>query len=231
MTTIEFTNQPTVKLVDHMGDDLSIARAARVSVIGENEGSNPDSDAGLINYLLKSGHGSPFEQNSITFYIEAPLFVLRQMDKHRAGWSNNETSGRYRKLEPRFYVPSIDRPMKNVGGSARPKMEPLGNAEANIAIGNIVRASRAAWNVYEEQIQLGVANELARSVLPLNLMSQRYATCNVRSLMHFLSLRTSGSGSHPQLEVEQVAKQMEEVFSWLFPASYDSYTTNGRIAP
>ena len=117
MSEIEFTSTMTVELVDSMGDDLSVARAARVSTLGDTAEHSQVSNAGLIGYLMKNRHGSPFEHTSMTFRIEAPIFVFREFMRHRIGWSYNEVSARYSAIPPKFYVYSAERPLVQEGKS------------------------------------------------------------------------------------------------------------------
>lgn len=222
-----------VRLIDSMGSDASIAQAARVSIQGEN---TPDDEHDkLINYLMKSGHGSPFEHTTLKFYVKAPIFVFREFHRHRVGFSYNEMSGRYTQLPPEFYIPGPDRPMRNIGTSARPEMAPM-PPQAQSDINRIIERSYIqAWEAYQTLLIKGVANEVARLVLPVGIMSQMYVTCNARSMMNFLSLRTQDDRaariSRPQYEIQVVARMMEAHFEELFPLTYESYNNNGRIAP
>ena len=236
MTDFQFPEKPTVEIIDVMGSDASIVRAARVSLSGENSVDEwGTKEEGLINYLLKNKHGSPFEHTALTFYVKAPIFVFREFHRHRIGFSYNEISGRYSKLNPEFYVPADDRPLVNVGTSAKPQMAPAdpGTVEAvqDILRDNALRA----WENYEILLGLGIANEVARAVLPVNIMSQMYVTCNARSLMNFLTLRTQDENaahvSRPQYEIQQVARDMEDIFALEFPTTYRSYQENKRVAP
>lgn len=233
---IQFFFDPTVKLIDHMGNDDSIIRAAQVSVTGENEAGISDKRrAGLINYLMKQKHGSPYEQTSMTFYVKAPIFVFREFMRHRIGFSYNEMSGRYTQLKPHFYIPKESRPLVNVGSGAHPKFEP-GDPQQVTAIYNLLPYSYSrSWEAYKSLIEQGIGNEVARLVLPVGIASEMYVTMNARSLMSFLSLRTHDESatfvSNPQHEIEQVARRIEEQFAQLFPLTYDSFNSNGRVAP
>lgn len=233
---LTFLDDVEVGLIDKMGTDLSIVQAAQVSLKGENEVDLSDSKpAGLINYLLREKHGSPFEHATLKFYVKAPIFVFREFHRHRIGWSYNEMSGRYTKLRPEFYVPKASRPLQNIGTSARPEFAP-GDATMLDAVGEILPDVYAhAWAAYEEMLEAGVANEVARAVLPVGIYTQMYATCNLRSLMNFLSLRTKDERarhlSRPQHEIELVARKMEAIFAEKFPLTYTSYNENGRVAP
>ena len=223
-----------VQLIDSMGSDSSIVQAARVSVQGAN---HPTVNEGgkLINYLLKHKHGSPFEHNSMTFFVKAPIFVFREFQRHRIGFSYNEMSGRYTELPNEFYYPTSERPLINIGTSSHPVMAPAEPRIQDAVHDELAIAYRRAWDSYQDLLGLGIAKEVARLVLPVGIMSQMYVTCNARSLMHFLSLRThvetAQHVSNPQYEIEMVAKRMEIIFADLFPVTYSSYNENKRVAP
>ena len=235
-----FRSDMTVSLTAHVGSDVgSIVRAARVSlndidIPPEGEGEY----RGLINYLMKHRHGSPFEHNSLTFYVEAPIFVAREFMRHRIGWSYNEMSGRYTELEPVFYIPSDSRPLRRVGTPARPVFAPINwhdQAMVQRARHSQMAAYKFAWREYRYQLLLGIAPEVARNVLPVGIFTKFFATCNARSLMSFLSLRVSKENNqyatYPQLEIEMVAKDMETHLAELFPMTYDAFEANGRVSP
>lgn len=215
-----------------MASDDMVVQAAQVSVKGEN---NPDTDSPkLINYLMSSRHGSPFEHNAFTFFVEAPIFVFREWHRHRIS-SINEMSGRYTKLLPKFYSPAPTRKMINVGTSARPEMAP-GKAKHRRAMrwwDWII--CRIAWWAYERRLKKGVSNELARTILPVSTYSQMYWTVNARSLMNFLSLRVDSPDSkvrsRPMYEIQMGAEQMEAIFAELMPHTHECFVKNGRVAP
>lgn len=228
-------NHPTVTLVDHMGSDLSVVRSAKVSVVGENWPEEIDSSGtGLIRYLMKNRHGSPFEHATMTFYVKAPIFVFREFQRHRIA-SYNEMSGRYTTLPDDFYVPGWERPLQNIGTSARPEFAPGTPAQHALVSDALENVYNEAWNAYNILLDNGVANEVARMVLPLGIYSQMYVTMNVRALMNFLSLRVdskdSAVRSRPQYEIQQVAKLMEMLFQRHFPAVHTAFIENGRTAP
>lgn len=231
MTEIIYTSEVQADLIQHVGSDAMIANAARVSTgqVGEYDDAK---DAGLIRYLMRKKHGSPFEHNSMTFLVEAPIFVAREFMRHRAGFSYNETSGRYSVLEPKFYVPAEDRPLVNMGSSANPKFEAGSEGQFLEMHTSLDYVYSTAWGEYVGMIRAGIGNEVARIVLPLGIMTSFYVTCNARSLMAFLALRTSDAGvSNPQHEIELVAKKLEEQFAILFPKTYASFNEFGRVAP
>jgi thymidylate synthase (FAD) len=248
-----------VKLIQHMGSDGMIVAAAKVSTKGaeSEECLDEKANAGLINFLMRNRHGTPFEHGAMTFLIEAPIFVFREFHRHRVGWSYNEESGRYKKLNPVFYVPDVYRPLVQVGKPGHYTFVRGSEEQHRQVEGAIERQARTAYAEYEAMLDDGIAKEIARSVLPVNTFSSMYATCNPRSLMHFLSLRTKrdepweptarGPGvpevpteetfpaakfpSFPQREIEMVAEKMEDEFMWKFPSTYEAYCRNGRVAP
>lgn len=238
---IEFRNDVTVELVRSSASDSDVLFAARVSTQGEQtlasaaDGTEATGrDRGLINYLMRDRHGSPFEHNSMTFYVQAPIFVFREFMRHRMA-SYNEESGRYRELRPVFYVPAPERNLLQVGKPGAYEFLP-GSAEQVELVDRTTReASVAAFEAYQRMLEAGVAREVARIVLPLNIYSSMYVTVNARSLMNFLSLRTKREGTHfpsfPQREIEMCAEKMEDAWSELMPLTYGAFNANGRVAP
>ncbi|MFE9455954.1 FAD-dependent thymidylate synthase [Streptomyces californicus] len=237
MTDVTFRSDMTVDLIKHAAEDTDVTFAARVSTLGGEVRFNEatERDAGLINYLMRDRHGSPFEHTSMTFYIEAPIFVAREFFRHRVGFSYNEESGRYKELEPNFYLPADGRPLRQVGKPGAYSYE-LGTYKQFMTVsGDLRRVSSEAYGAYKRLLDLEVAREVARMVLPVNIYTSFYATCNARSLMNFLSLRTKRDNakvpSFPQLEIQMVADQMEEHFRALMPLTAAAFDKNGRVAP
>jgi thymidylate synthase (FAD) len=234
-----FLSDVTVELVKHTASDADVLFAARVSTLGEQSideiGKDPERSKGLINYLMRSRHGSPWEHTSMTFLISAPIFVFREFMRHRVGWSYNEESGRYRELQPVFYIPGPDRRLVQVGKAGHYRFEPGTAAQHELVDRVMVNAYRQAYDGYQAMLAAGVAREVARSVLPVGLYSSAYATCNARSLMHFLGLRTTHPAaaikSSPQREIEMVAEKMEAEWARLMPLTHAAFNANGRIAP
>ena len=238
---VSFRSDVTVQLVRANASDADVLFAARVSTQGEQtleaaHDVNLDTSrsAGLINYLMRDRHGSPFEHNSMTFYVQAPIFVFREFMRHRIA-SYNEESGRYRELNPVFYVPSTTRNLVQVGKPGAYDFLP-GTAEQAALVDQLTReASAHAYASYQRMLEAGVAREVARIVLPLNIFSSMYVTMNARSLMNFLSLRTKREGTHfpsfPQREIEMCAEKMEDQFALLMPLTYAAFNKNGRVAP
>lgn len=233
---ITFRSDVTVELVNSMARDSDVAMAARVSTVSGNHEKVVDleKDAGLINYLMRDRHGSPFEHNAFTFYIEAPIFVFREFMRHRIA-SYNEESGRYKELDPVFYIPGEDRKLKQVGKPGAYVFEDGDYNQKKMVPASIRRVNAEAYSAYKSMLEAGIAREVARAVLPVNLYSSMYVTMNARSLMNFLSLRTSREGTHfpsfPQREIEMVAEKMEEFFAEKMPITYEAFNKNGRVAP
>lgn len=228
-----------VRLIDHMGDDGAIVQAARVSTQGENEKEIPEevlnmSDAGLIGYLMRERHGSPFEHTSIKFYVKAPIFTFREFQRHRMA-SYNEMSGRYRELPAEFYIPNEDRPLVNIGKPSKPEFAPGTLEQFELMSDSAMEVYELAWYKYKLMLHAGIANEVARIILPVGIMSQMYVTMNLRALFNFLSLRTQRENarhvSRPQHEIALVADKMEEMARLLFPVSFEKFELSGRVAP
>jgi thymidylate synthase (FAD) len=237
MTEIKTRGDVTVELVKSSATDSDVATAARVSTVGASHDRVVDltRDQGLINYLMRDRHGSPFEHTSFTFYIEAPLFVAREHMRHRAGHSYNEESGRYKELAPVFYVPDRGRNLVQVGKPGAYTFEPGSDAHFARMAANMLTSYTEAYGAYEDMLKAGIAREVARMVLPVGIFTSYYVTCNARSLMHFLGLRTQSADaiqpSFPQREIEMVAEEMEDHFAELMPLTYVAFSENGRVAP
>ncbi|MFB7246250.1 thymidylate synthase (FAD) [Streptomyces populi] len=234
-----FRSDVTVELIKHTASDADVLFAARVSTAGEQSleelQKDPERSKGLINYLMRDRHGSPFEHNSMTFFVSAPIFVFREFMRHRVGWSYNEESGRYRELEPVFYVPGEDRKLVQQGRPGKYEFV-QGTPEQHKTVTAAMEESyRQSYAAYQEMLAAGVAREVARATLPVGLFSSMYATCNARSLMHFLGLRTQHElakvPSFPQREIEMVAEKMEAEWAELMPLTHAAYNANGRVAP
>lgn len=233
-----FRSDMTVELVRSAAQDSDVVWSARVSTSGEKSIDAVDGDAsksrGLINFLMKNRHGTPFEHNSMTFMISAPIFVFREFHRHRV-WSFNEESGRYRQLSPVFYLPAPERPLVQIGKAGAYEFVEGTTEQYDVVRAATVDSCTQAYAAYERMLSAGVAREVARAVLPVATYSTMYATCNARALMSFLSLRTkhedSKFPSYPQREIEMVAEQMEAEFARLMPITHDCFVANGRVSP
>jgi thymidylate synthase (FAD) len=218
------------------GEDLDIARAAWASTKGERAEDEQDSAKvkGLINALMRERHGSPFEQCGFQFLTKAPIFVWREHMRHRMA-SYNEQSGRYSILAPEFYFPARDRNLVQTGKSIAYSFEPGTKFQVEFTQRMIKQRCTLDYNVYLNLLQAGIAKEVARMVLPVNIYSTAYVRMNLRALMNFLSLRTKDSTatfpSNPQREIEMVAEQYEQAFMDHFPITWEAWDKNGRVAP
>ncbi|RVX40620.1 thymidylate synthase (FAD) [Nonomuraea polychroma] len=237
-TEIKFRSDMDVELIKSAASDADVLWAARVSTKGESSlaelEADPQRSKGLINFLMRDRHGTPFEHSSMTFYISAPIFVFREFMRHRT-FSYNEESGRYRQLVPVFYVPGPDRKLVQEGKPGKYVFKD-GSPEQHKLVTEATQESyRQSYRAYLEMLEAGVAREVARTVLPVGLYSSMYATCNARALMNFLSLRTkredSTFPSFPQREIEMVAEKMEELWAGLMPLTHEAFEANGRVCP
>lgn len=236
MTDARFRSDIDVELVKCVGGDEDIAEAAWVSNYG---GDIPveqyERIPGLINFLMRDRHGTPFEHNSLTFRVSAPLFVFYEWHRHRVGWSYNEESARYRELDPVFYVPGLDRNLRQTGSPGKYTFEP-GNYEQRLTTSAAHKAVAVeAWSQYQDMLKRGVAREVARNVLPVSVYKTQYATCNLRSLFAFLSLRwahpLSTVPTFPLAEIQMVAEGLEGLAREKFPTAFEAFDRNGRVAP
>jgi len=197
-------------------------------------GEDPARSEGLINYLARERHGSPFEHTSMTFFVSAPIFVFREFMRHRIA-SYNEESGRYRELKPVFYIPDRERKLIQVGKTGAYTFVDGTPEQYETSVTAMKQAYIVAYEQYQKMLDAGIAREVARVVLPVGLYSSMYVSMNSRALMNFLSLRTSRDGSHfpsyPQREIEMVAEKMEAEFAKLMPLTHKAFEKSGRIAP
>ena len=214
-----------VALDGALATDLAVVNGARVSF---NQASDEldERGAGLIRFLMREKHGSPFEHGYFRFLVKAPLFVVREHHRHRAGHSYNEWSGRYSKMQPEFYVPENVR--TQVGKPGSYSFEPVDEETREAAQQTIEDNAARAFEAYEQMLELGVAKEVARAVLPLSTYTKYYWSCNPRSLMHFCSLRNHDAA---QFEIRQYAAAAESFLEQLMPVTHAAFVANGRVAP
>jgi thymidylate synthase (FAD) len=238
MAEVEFRSDVTVELVRHAASDADVVFAARVSTRGEQTLEDLDADAersrGLIRYLMRDRHGTPFEHNSLTYFVSAPIFVFREFMRHRIA-SYNEESGRYRELRPVFYVPAPERRLVQQGKPGAYEFVEGTAEQYELVAAETRQACIQAYDAYQRMLAAGVAREVARGVLPVATYSSMYVTLNARSLMNFLSLRTKREGStfpsFPQREIEMVAEKMEDLWAPLMPITHAAFCDAGRVAP
>lgn len=226
-------------LLDYCADDLSVVNAARVSFAQKSDWEGWESDvsigrqvlserdAGLIDWLMRNRHGSPFEHGYFRFHVEAPIFVFREWHRHRVGHSYNEMSGRYTELEEKFFYPKEWR--TQVGKPGAYTFESFYDHDAAEKCNSILFfAYKSAWSDYQRLLEQGVAKEQARMVLPLGIYSQMYWSCNPRSLMHFIGLRNAPDA---QAEIRELAAEAENFLEVAMPVTWGSFVSNGRKSP
>lgn len=236
---IKFRSDVIAKHRDHMGGDDSVIEAMLVSTDNDQileEMMDIPKTEGRIRFLMRKKHGTPFEHNALKFYVEAPIFVFREWHRHRIGWSYNEQSGRYSELPPMFYIPSVDRPLVQVGKPGNYVYEPGTYAQYQWLVDDMRNQAISQYMSYKMRLDHGYAKEVARMSLGVNIYTKMYATCNARSLMAFLSLRTNEPEratfpSTPMWEIEAAARMTEAVLKQLFPITYSAWNEFGRVAP
>ena len=226
MTEITFRSDMQIDYVQHTGSDEMVARAARVST-GSDLIEN-DKIKGLIWYLVRERHTSTLEHCTLTVRVEVPIFVAREWMRHRT-MSYNEISGRYAKLEPVFYIPDGNRPLVNAGSGAHPLIEFSTDDDLPAYTDGQHRLSyNLAWRTYSDMRNQGVANEVARNVLPVSIYTQFYATANLNNWFKFLHLRDGNEGS-PQYEIVEAANKVAGILEELYPVTYGVWAElNGR---
>lgn len=217
---IELIEHSTVELIKTNASDMDVAYAAWVSNFGSAARERDVSNIGkLIDFLYSNLHMSPFEHGSFTFFIDTSIFVAREFMRHRT-FSYNETSGRYKELEPRFYIPRAGRPLVQVGKPGAYHFESGTLYQFQQVTDFHSELFEKAWITYQNQLNMGIAKEVARNVLPLATMTQFYATCNPRNLMQFLSLRNDAQALD---EIRAVAEAMEALLASTMPLTYNVY--------
>lgn len=217
---IELVEYSTVELIKTNATDVDVAYAAWVSNFGSAARERDTSNIGtLIDFLYSNLHMSPFEHGSFTFFVDTSIFVAREFMRHRT-FSYNETSGRYKELQPRFYIPRVDRPLVQVGKPGAYTFESGTSQQYNDMFDFHTKQFESAWKAYQNQLTMGIAKEVARNVLPLATMTQFYATCNPRNLMQFLTLRNEEQALD---EIRAVAEAMEHILASTMPLTYNVF--------
>ena len=209
-----------------MADDMSVVNSARVS-FAKSQQEMDDAARGLINFLMREKHGTPFEHNAFRFHVKCPLFVAREWFRHRIG-SFNEFSARYSEVQDDFFVPYKNEVRSQVGKPGAYEFRVVDDGIAEEALKIINQANKDAYSSYRNLLEMGVAKELSRTVLPVGMYTQFYWTVNARSLMNFLSLRLSKSA---QSDIRQYAKSVESIFADKMPVTYKAWVENGMNCP
>jgi len=218
---IEYVSNSNVELIKTNATDDDVALAAWVSnnLDSRERLENRSRVEGLINYLYREQHMSPFEHGSFTFKVDCPIFVTREFQRHRT-WSYNEVSGRYTELKPRFYLPDPSRPLIRQGKIGNYYFTEGTDEQYVQMIASKKRTIETAWKEYQYQLELGVAREVARDELPVSIFTQFYATANPRNVMQFLILRTAPNALY---EIRDVANGIERHFAETMPITYDIF--------
>lgn len=215
MKSINVLNHGLVRLIDHMGSDLSIVRSARVSYDAEwRAGDDEGKDAKLIDYLVRNHHTSPLECVQFTFEVKAPIFVFRQWHRHRT-WSFNEVSARYSVLPEEFYIPEVSQ-ITTQSASNKQMRTDTEHPEAEFIQSLVSKQCSEAFLVYKHLIDQGCPRELARGVLPVNTYSHMFATVDLHNLAKFLQLRLH---EHSQYEIRVYAQAMLELIEPIVPVT------------
>ena len=218
-TCIKVLDRGLVRLVDSMGSDLSIVRNARVSYDAEwRAGEDEGSDKRLINYLYNNGHNTPFETDTLTFEIKAPIFVFRQWHRHRTQ-SYNELSARYKELPEEFYIPELDQITTQSTDNKQMRTFNI-NPKASSIRGAIQMQNISAFKTYREMLEADCPRELARSVLPVGTYSHMFATMNLHNLFNFLHERLH---PHAQYEIRVYAEAILELIEPIVPVAVAAF--------
>jgi thymidylate synthase (FAD) len=224
--SIQVLDHGFVRLDDAMADDLSVVNSARVS-FGRRVLEMSDADVGLIKFLMRDQHGTPFEHNSFRFHVRCPLFVAREWFRHRVG-SFNEFSMRYARATDDFYVPEPDDVRSQVGKPGAYSFEPVDAELAETTREELRAVYEHAYETYERLVEQGVARELARAVIPVGAYTEFYWTVNARALMNFVSLRAADTA---QREIRRYADAVEALFAEKMPITHAAFVANDRTAP
>jgi len=224
-TTIEVADG-FVRLDAAMADDLSVVNAARVSFAKQSDELS-EADKGLINFLMRERHGTPFEHNSFRFHVKCPVFVAREWFRHRIG-SFNEFSARYSEVPNEFFSPEQKDVRGQVGKPGSYTFEALDSNVARAAVDIISIANADAYDAYSALLEMGVAKEQARVVLPVSMYTQFYWTVNARALMNFLSLRTHETA---QYDIRLYANAVHDLAAEQMPVTFDCWKRNDRQVP
>ena len=207
-----------VRLVDYLGSDARIVQSARVSY-GEGTKTIRE-DRGLINYLLRNDHTSPFEQVNFTFHIKMPIFVARQWIRHRTA-RLNEISGRYSIMPDEFYIPAGEHIAFQSSDNKQGRMAEAVDVETQTQVRELLKQDQErAYETYKTLLDMGIAREIARIDLPLSLYTQWYWQMDLHNLFHFLKLRLD---PHAQFEIRVYAETILEIIKTVCPIACEAF--------
>lgn len=218
-----------VRLDAWMADDHSVVNSARVSFAKQSDLHDDltGADKGLIKFLMREHHGTPFEHNAFRFHVKCPIFVAREWFRHRIG-SFNEFSARYSEVPNEFWTPTEDAVRTQVGKPGAYTFEPVDEVLAQTTVEMISHVNEKAYETYTYLVESGVAKEVARSVLPVSMYTQFYWTVNARALMNFLALRTDPNA---QREIREFADEVEKLFAEKMPVTWSAWVEFGKVCP
>jgi thymidylate synthase (FAD) len=239
-TKIVLKSEIDVEEIQQVGDDATLAHAAWVStrgVVDLAEPADPGKVRGCLNFLMEKRHGTPFEHGYLTVRVHAPIKVWREWHRHRIAWSYNEESGRYKQLEPVFYVPPPDRPAIRPPGfkSSNPRFDMVDEVAYAFMLTQLSEGYKDAYGRYETLLEAGVDRGLARDVLGVGIYSACWCSANPRAIMHFLELRTdhpeAKRPSKPLYEIRVAADKLEQIFKKHWPLTHELWERHGRQCP
>lgn len=223
----------SVERIDYMGSDLSVVNGARVSYDKESWWEDVEKlllkkgDAGLINYLMKNRHGTPFEMVQFSFRVHVPIGVAREWMRHRIG-SFNEVSTRYVQMEREYYTPLAKDWRRQVGKAGHYTYEPITDGTEHHISVLYELAMEHAFNKYDELLAMGLAKELARNVLPLGTFTSFIWSVNLRSLFNFMSLRTAPDALY---EIQVPANYVVDLAHLVVPRTMEIWESQDRPTP
>lgn len=224
--TIQVLDHGFVRLDASMASDLAVVNGARVS-FARRKTDLDEADQGLIRFLMREKHSSPFEHAVFRFHVRCPIFVAREWMRHR--WSSfNEFSMRYAKTSDDFYVPAPEDVRTQVGKPGAYSFEPVEPELAEQTRHELQEVYEQAFATYEKLVEAGVAREIARCALPVGAYTEFYWTVNARALMNFVSLRNAEMA---QREIRRYAEAVETFFAESMPVTHAAFVANDRVAP
>lgn len=207
-----------VGLVDHMGDDNAIVQAARVSYGSGTKAVS--TDRALIRYLMRHEHTTPFEMCEVKFHLKLPIFVMRQLVRHRTA-SLNEYSARYSVITDEFYVPNPNSLKKQSKNNKQGRDGDLSDEETRFILGDMKNTWNSSYEMYEHHIKdFDLARETARTILPVGGYTECYWKANLKNFLHMARLRMD---SHAQWEIQEFARAMYSLIKPIFPVACEAF--------
>lgn len=218
MADIEFSCHMGVSLVEAWGSDAKVAQSARVSTLGLD--NDRERVSGLVKALWRDGHFSPFESSGMTVAFDVPMFTASQLVRHKS-FSFSVKSLRYSEAAPKFYVPGEDRPLVQVGKALDYRREAgTGEQAREVELMHKSAAYECHYS-YLSMLDAGVADEVARSVLPTSLYTQLWMTGSLRSWLHFLDQRDD---RHAQFEIQEAAARVKKIIEETYPVTFEAWS-------